>query len=265
MDVFRNALNVAHARAGHLARNHGSGAILPVKQMCAEARARGIFTVIDGAQAVGTSRWISADIGCDAYVGCFHKWLLAPAGAGFLYLKNGRAPRGVVHAGEFALERSPGRRFPVYAARHGQPFAADGCGRGARFSPVDRAGADLSAREVSRRLSARRTAQDSRHADLYAFDRGDVRRHHGLRGERGDGAALQDEMWTRARCARGHRARSGSGTARTFSTVRKRSIRRWQWYGRWRKVDTHYLLDSRKSAGYNDQANKKRNSLWRTA
>ncbi len=91
MDVFRNALN---SRTRVLAISHvitGSGAILPVKQMCAEARSRGIFTVIDGAQAVGMIPVDLADIGCDAYVGCFHKWLLAPAGAGFLYLKKDRA------------------------------------------------------------------------------------------------------------------------------------------------------------------------------
>jgi selenocysteine lyase/cysteine desulfurase len=91
MDVFRNALN---SRTRVLAISHvitGSGAILPVKQMCAEARARGIFTVIDGAQAVGHIPVDLADIGCDAYVGCFHKWLLAPAGAGFLYLRKDRA------------------------------------------------------------------------------------------------------------------------------------------------------------------------------
>jgi selenocysteine lyase/cysteine desulfurase len=33
-------------------------------------------------------------MGCDAYVGCFHKWLLGPAGAGFLYLRKDGA-RGV--------------------------------------------------------------------------------------------------------------------------------------------------------------------------
>jgi selenocysteine lyase/cysteine desulfurase len=91
MDVFRNALN---ARTRVLAISHvitGSGAILPVKEMCAEARARGIFTVIDGAQAVGQIPVDLGDMGCDAYVGCFHKWLLAPAGAGFLYLKKDRA------------------------------------------------------------------------------------------------------------------------------------------------------------------------------
>ena len=66
----------------------GSGAILPVKELCAEARAKGVFTVVDGAQALGHIPVDVKDIGCDAYVGCFHKWILAPAGTGFLYLRK---------------------------------------------------------------------------------------------------------------------------------------------------------------------------------
>jgi isopenicillin-N epimerase len=69
----------------------GSGAILPVKEICAEARSRGIVTVIDGAQTVGHIAVDVKDIGCDAYVSCFHKWLLAPAGNGFLYLRGERS------------------------------------------------------------------------------------------------------------------------------------------------------------------------------
>jgi len=69
----------------------GSGAILPVKEICAAARRRGILTVLDGAQTVGQIAVDVRDIGCDAYVGCFHKWLLAPAGCGFLYLRQDRA------------------------------------------------------------------------------------------------------------------------------------------------------------------------------
>jgi selenocysteine lyase/cysteine desulfurase len=65
-----------------------AGAIVPVKQICAEARSRGIFTVLDGAQAVGHIPVDLADIGCDAYVSCFHKWLLGPAGSGFLFLRQ---------------------------------------------------------------------------------------------------------------------------------------------------------------------------------
>ena len=68
----------------------GSGAIMPVKEICAEARSRGIFTVIDGAQALGHVRVDLHDIGCDAYVGCFHKWILAPSGNGFLYIRKDR-------------------------------------------------------------------------------------------------------------------------------------------------------------------------------
>ena len=56
----------------------GTGAILPVKELCAEARKRGIFTVLDGAQTVGHIKIDLKDIVCAAYVGCFHKWMGAP-------------------------------------------------------------------------------------------------------------------------------------------------------------------------------------------
>jgi isopenicillin-N epimerase len=68
----------------------GSGAILPVKELCAEARRRGIFTLLDGAQTVGHISIDVRDIDCDAYAGCFHKWMGAPAGTGFLYVKSDR-------------------------------------------------------------------------------------------------------------------------------------------------------------------------------
>lgn len=68
----------------------GSGAILPVKELCAEAARRGIFTVLDGAQTIGQIRVDVQDIGCDAYLGCFHKWMGAPPGTGFMYVKADR-------------------------------------------------------------------------------------------------------------------------------------------------------------------------------
>jgi isopenicillin-N epimerase len=68
----------------------GSGAILPVREICTQARERGIFTVVDGAQAFGHIAVDLREIGCDAYVGCFHKWILAPAGNGFLYVRKER-------------------------------------------------------------------------------------------------------------------------------------------------------------------------------
>lgn len=71
----------------------GSGAVLPVKEICSEAARRGVLTVIDGAQTPGQIKIDVKELGCDAYYGSLHKWLCAPAGNGFLYLKREKAPQ----------------------------------------------------------------------------------------------------------------------------------------------------------------------------
>jgi isopenicillin-N epimerase len=94
-EILAIVMNAMRPRTRVLFLSHvitASGAILPVKEICAAARERGIFTVIDGAQAFGHIGVDVKEIGCDAYVGCFHKWMLAPAGEGFLYLRSDRAP-----------------------------------------------------------------------------------------------------------------------------------------------------------------------------
>ncbi len=53
----------------------GYGTVMPVKAVCTEARKRGIFTVLDGAQCVGQIKVDVKDIGCDAYYSSLHKWL----------------------------------------------------------------------------------------------------------------------------------------------------------------------------------------------
>ncbi len=64
------------------------GTVMPIKEICAEARKRGIFTVIDGAQCVGHVKVDVKDLGCDAYYSSLHKWLLAPSGSGILYVNK---------------------------------------------------------------------------------------------------------------------------------------------------------------------------------
>jgi len=66
----------------------GYGTVMPVKAICSEARKRGIFTVLDGAQCVGHIKVDVKDIGCDAYYSSLHKWLLAPPGSGLLYINK---------------------------------------------------------------------------------------------------------------------------------------------------------------------------------
>lgn len=91
----------------------GTGAILPVKEICAKARSHGIFTVVDGAQAFGHIPVDVKELGCDAYVGCFHKWMLAPAGTGFMYLRKGIAPEVwcSVASGQWDNHEDNGYRF----------------------------------------------------------------------------------------------------------------------------------------------------------
>jgi selenocysteine lyase/cysteine desulfurase len=91
----------------------GSGAILPIKELCTEMRRRNIFTVIDGAQTIGQIRVDVKDIGCDAYAGCFHKWMGAPAGTGFLYIQQDRVKEiwTTVVSGRWDYHDDEGFRF----------------------------------------------------------------------------------------------------------------------------------------------------------
>jgi isopenicillin-N epimerase len=66
------------------------GIILPVRQLCELGRQRGLFTLIDGAQAVGQIRVNVRELGCDAYASSPHKWLFAPPGNGLLYIRAER-------------------------------------------------------------------------------------------------------------------------------------------------------------------------------
>ncbi len=66
----------------------GLGIVLPVKALAALARERGVLSLIDGAQAVGQIPVDVKALGVDAYAGSPHKWLMAPKGTGFLYLRR---------------------------------------------------------------------------------------------------------------------------------------------------------------------------------
>jgi selenocysteine lyase/cysteine desulfurase len=66
----------------------GLGALLPARELCALARSRNALAIVDGAQAVGQIQVDVKALGCDAYVGSPHKWMMAPKGTGFMYLRR---------------------------------------------------------------------------------------------------------------------------------------------------------------------------------
>src|SRR5215472_17332163 len=67
-----------------------SGQIYPVKRICQMARARGIEAIVDGAHAFAHFPYKHADLDCDYYGTSLHKWLLAPHGTGFLYVRKSK-------------------------------------------------------------------------------------------------------------------------------------------------------------------------------
>ncbi|MDO9415520.1 aminotransferase class V-fold PLP-dependent enzyme [Pararhizobium sp.] len=72
----------------HVLRN--TGRIMPVARIAALARARGVFTLVDGAHSVGHIDFRLEALGCDAFATCLHKWFQGPRGTGFLYIREDR-------------------------------------------------------------------------------------------------------------------------------------------------------------------------------
>jgi len=65
-----------------------TGVVLPAKEICALARSKGILSAVDGAHVTGMMRLDVHDLGCDLYSSSPHKWLQAPKGSGFLYVRD---------------------------------------------------------------------------------------------------------------------------------------------------------------------------------
>jgi selenocysteine lyase/cysteine desulfurase len=67
-----------------------TGQIMPVRQIVEMARPLGIEVFVDGAHAFAHFPFKRDDLKCDYYGTSLHKWLLAPVGTGFLYVRKDR-------------------------------------------------------------------------------------------------------------------------------------------------------------------------------
>jgi isopenicillin-N epimerase len=70
--------------------------VLPVREIVARLRERGVAVVVDGAHAPGALDLDVPSIGADWYVGNLHKWAFTPRSAGFLWAAPGRQ-EGIHH------------------------------------------------------------------------------------------------------------------------------------------------------------------------
>ena len=85
--------------------------MFPIARVVAEARARGIRTVIDGAHTPGHIALNLAALGADFYVANCHKWLMAPKGSAFLHVRrdcHGLLAPALISHGWTADGASPG-------------------------------------------------------------------------------------------------------------------------------------------------------------
>lgn len=67
-----------------------TGQIFPAAKLCAEARKRGIISIVDAAHSFAHLDFKVSDLGCDYFGTSLHKWLCAPFGTGLMYVQKDR-------------------------------------------------------------------------------------------------------------------------------------------------------------------------------
>jgi selenocysteine lyase/cysteine desulfurase len=70
-----------------------TGQIMPIREIVAMARPLGIEVIVDGAHAYAHFPFTRDELGADYYGTSLHKWLLAPIGTGFLYVRKDKIPK----------------------------------------------------------------------------------------------------------------------------------------------------------------------------
>ena len=70
-----------------------TGQILPIRDVVRMARPRGIEVFVDGAHAFAHFPFKRDELECDYYATSLHKWMHAPIGSGFLYVRKDKIPR----------------------------------------------------------------------------------------------------------------------------------------------------------------------------
>jgi selenocysteine lyase/cysteine desulfurase len=93
VDLFRAAITPRTKAIEVTHITNLTGQIMPVREIVELARPLGIQVFVDGAHAFAHFPFKRDDLQCDYYGTSLHKWLLAPVGTGFLYVRKDKQPR----------------------------------------------------------------------------------------------------------------------------------------------------------------------------
>src|SRR5690606_20056320 len=88
VDVFRRAITPATRVISVSHVTFTNGTLMPVAEIAALCRERGIICVVDGAHPPGMINVDLHGIDADFYASSPHKWLCAPQGTGLLYMRE---------------------------------------------------------------------------------------------------------------------------------------------------------------------------------
>ena len=170
LDALRAALTPEVKLLGVAHVSNVLGTINPVREICREARKRGIATLVDGSQALPHMAVDIPSIGCDFYAFTGHK-MCGPTGTGALWARRGHlaAMPPFLGGGEMIREvRFDGTVFndPPHRFEAGTPNIAGHVGLGAAVDYLSALGMDNVA---------------AREADLLAHATEELAKVHGLR------------------------------------------------------------------------------------
>lgn len=65
-----------------------TGQIIPVRKIADAAKQKGCEVLVDGAHSFAHINFKISDLNCDYFAASFHKWLCAPFGTGFMFVKK---------------------------------------------------------------------------------------------------------------------------------------------------------------------------------
>jgi isopenicillin-N epimerase len=92
IDAFADAIG-PHTRIVYFSHvTTSTGLVLPARELASLAKQRGLICVIDGAHAPGMVPVDLSGIDADFYTANCHKWMMCPAGAGFLHVRHEHRP-----------------------------------------------------------------------------------------------------------------------------------------------------------------------------